>query len=55
MVRAGIDPQIAKPRSGHVSDSMFQRYSLLTSDDMREAFETAEKREPEKQKVVAMR
>jgi integrase len=56
MVRAGINPQIAKKWSGHVSDSMFQRYSILTTDDLREAFETTEKfREAEQQKVVSMR
>ena len=53
MVRAGINPQIAKKWSGHKSDSMFQRYSILTTDDMREAYERTEKfRETEAQKVV---
>jgi integrase len=56
MIRAKVDPQLAKKWSGHVTDSMLHRYSILTTDDMREAFETTEKfREPEKQKVVAMR
>ena len=56
MVRAGINPQIARKWSGHLSDSMFQRYSILTTDDMRQAFETTEKfREAEQQKVIAMR
>lgn len=55
MVRAGVNPQIAKKWSGHVSDSMFQRYSILTTEDMREAFGAAEKfREPEEQKVLTM-
>lgn len=56
MVRAGISPQIAKRWSGHTSDSMFQRYSILTTADMREAFETTEKfREPAQTKVVAFK
>jgi len=56
MVRAGISPQVAKRWSGHTSDSMFQRYSILTTDDMREAFEVAEKfREPAQTKIVAIK
>jgi integrase len=56
MVKAGVSPQIAKKWSGHISDSMFARYSILTTDDLREAFETTQKfREAEKAKVVAMR
>lgn len=56
MVRAGISPQIAKRWSGHSSDSMFQRYAILTTDDMREAFQTTEKfREPVQTKVVAFK
>jgi integrase len=58
MVRASINPQIAKKWSGHISDSMLNRYSILTTDDMREAFETTEKfRDSEQQKesnVVAI-
>jgi integrase len=55
MVRAGINPQIAKKWSGHVSDEIFQRYSILTTDDMREAFEQTEKfRETEAAKVVSI-
>jgi integrase len=56
MVRAGIAPQIAKRWSGHASDSMFQRYAILTTDDMREAFETTQNfREPAQTKVVAIK
>jgi len=56
MVRAGISPQVAKRWSGHTSDSMFQRYAILTTDDMREAFEATEKfREPAQPKVAQMR
>jgi len=55
---ASINPQIARKWSGHLSDSMFQRYSILTTDDLREAFETTEKfREAEAAKqpqVVSM-
>jgi hypothetical protein len=55
MVRAGVNPQIARKWSRHDSDSMFTRYGILTTDDMRAAFETTEKfREMEKRKVVAI-
>jgi len=53
MVKAGINPQVAKRWSGHVSDSMFQRYSILTTDDLRSAFtQTEQYRAAEKAKVV---
>jgi len=55
MVRAGVNPQVARKWSGHETDSMFTRYAILTTDDMREAFQTTEKfREVEKRKVVAI-
>jgi integrase len=51
MVRAGVAPQVAKKWSGHTSDSMFDRYAILTTDDMRDALEQTEKfREAEQQK-----
>jgi len=34
MVQAGVNPQVAKRISGHKTDSMFQRYSILTTDDL---------------------
>ena len=53
MVKAGINPQIAKRWSGHVSDSMFQRYSILTTDDLRSAFtQTEQYRATEQAKIV---
>lgn len=53
MVKAGINPQIAKRWSGHVSDSMFQRYSILTTDDLRNAFtQTEQYRATEQAKIV---
>lgn len=55
MVRAGVSPQVAKRWSGHTSDSMFQRYAILTTDDMREAFEVADKFREPKTKIVAIK
>jgi hypothetical protein len=37
MVEAVVNPQIARRSSGQVSHSMFQRYSILTTDDLRGA------------------
>jgi integrase len=42
MVQAGVNPQVAKKISGHKTDSMFQRYSILTTDDLRAALEKTE-------------
>jgi len=55
MVQAGIPTQIAKRWSGHKSDSMFERYSILTTDDMRLALQQTEQyRESQREKVVAI-
>lgn len=53
MVKAGINSQIAKRWSGHVSDSMFQRYSILTTDDLRGAFTQIEQYRATEQAKVA--
>jgi integrase len=37
MRKAGVATQVAKKWSGHVTDSIFQRYSILNTDDMRDA------------------
>jgi hypothetical protein len=37
MVQAGVAPQIAKRLSGHKTDSMFQRYSIIVENDLRQA------------------
>lgn len=55
MVKAGVNTQVAKQWSGHKSDSMFERYSILTTDDMREAArKTEEYRKSQREKVVVM-
>jgi integrase len=55
MVKAGVNTQVAKQWSGHRSDSMFERYSILTTDDMREAQEKTELyRQSQREKVVAI-
>ena len=55
MVKAGVNTQVAKRWSGHTSDSMFERYSILTTDDMREAQKrTEEYRKSQREKVVAI-
>jgi integrase len=55
MVKAGVNTQVAKQWSGHKSDSMFERYSILTTDDMREAARrTEEYRKTQREKVVAI-
>lgn len=37
MVRAGVDPTIAKRITGHKTDSMFQRYAIVSESDLAEA------------------
>jgi integrase len=55
MVKAGVNTQVAKQWSGHKSDSMFERYSILTTDDMREAQKKTEQyRQSQREKVVAI-
>ena len=55
MVKAGVNTQVAKQWSGDKSDSMFERYSILTTDDMREAQKrTEEYRKSQREKVVAI-
>ena len=52
MVQAGVNPQVAKKIGGYQTDSIFQRYSILTTDDLRTALEkTEEYREAEAARV----
>jgi integrase len=57
MVQAGVNPQVAKKISGHKTDSMFSRYSIIVTDDLRSALERTDqyRATAAKQKVVAMR
>ena len=63
MVKAGVSTQVAKVWSGHSSDSIFERYSILTTDDLQiaqrqtEQYREGARKEAEQkaQKVVGMR
>jgi len=37
MVRAGVDPSVAKRISGHRTDRTFARYNILDEADIRDA------------------
>ena len=55
MVKAGANTQIAKAWSGHKTDSMFYRYCIVTTDDMREVLKKTEAyRKEQREKVVAI-
>jgi integrase len=55
MVQAGVSTQVAKKWSGHSSDSVFERYSIIITDDMREAQkQTEEYRKSQREKIVAI-
>lgn len=55
MVQAGVAPQIAMRISGHKTDSMFRRYSIIVEDDLRKALALTEKyRKAVGEKVVRM-
>jgi integrase len=57
-IRAGVNPQVARALSGHRSESVFARYNILTTDDLRDALSKTEQyRETEAAKqpqVVSM-
>jgi hypothetical protein len=58
MTQAGTPQAVAMKISGHKTASMFQRYNIVATDDMRAALERTEQyrvEAAEKQKVVAMR
>lgn len=55
MVQAGVAPQVAMKISGHKTDSMFRRYSIIVEDDLRKALVQTEKyRKAAGEKVVRM-
>lgn len=60
MVKAGIPIQKAKAWSGHASDSIFERYSILTTDDLRDTLHQTEQYREQaaqqaEQRIVAVR
>jgi integrase len=56
MVQAGVPQATAQRISGHKSSSMFQRYAIICTDDLRTALEKTEayRETAAKQKVVAI-
>jgi integrase len=41
--QAGVPREIAKKVTGHLSDSMWDRYNIVVTNDVREALEKTEK------------
>jgi len=55
LTQAGVPRELAKKVTGHVSDSMWERYNIVVTDDLRAALEKTEKyRTAAKESVVSM-
>ena len=55
MIAAGVPQTVAMKISGHKTDSIFRRYAIVSTDDMRRALQmTQEHLASVKEKVVAM-
>lgn len=57
LTQAGVPQQVAMRISGHKTDSMFRRYNIVVTDDLRTALERTKqyRARAAQQKVVAMR
>lgn len=44
MIRAGVSQEVAKSVTGHVTDSMFSRYNITSTEDQRKALQQASRR-----------
>jgi hypothetical protein len=56
MTQVGVPQAVAMKISGHKTASMFTRYNIVCTDDLRTALEKTEQyRATAKQKVVSMR
>jgi len=55
LIRSGVDETVAMRITGHKTRSIFDRYNVTDTDDLREAMLSVEKyRKTQKQTVIAM-
>jgi len=55
LIRSGVDETVAMRITGHKTRSIFDRYNVTNTDDLREAMLSVEKyRKTQKQTVIAM-